>query len=295
MSSSFNLRQLNLWLGMARGDHALPRDLFDLGYRDEVIERAFPNSEMDQVCPELIMASRSRGHALVFEFKSGPNTDADQLRRYAGIQSDDLHRAWVAPEGARTHDVVVIGKEEHEDRLQIGIRADAHPFPVLVADDGGLRTSLNAFSDDATDACLNPRLDVNWGAVPTSYVPFDQDSEGWEVAESTIPEVLSAMLRRERRLEFKQICQSLTPWGIMGQPGRQQLEAKVAAVLQDAAANEFEDYFTCDASGIRMDWNPLDLGTDKRSASYRKLKRLLEDFIERLRDGGGQLRLDLTE
>lgn len=295
MSSSFNLRQLNLWLGMAKGDPALPRELFDLGYRDEAMERAFPNSQMDQICPELIIASRDQGHSLVFEFKSGANTEEDQLRRYAETQSADLQRAFVPADRCRSHDVVVIGKEEYETRLQIGIRNGGYPFPLLVSNEDGLRVSMNRFTDDPTDGCLNPRLDVDWASAPTSYVLFDQDSDAWEIAESTVPEVLSAMLRRERRLEFRQVCEPLTQWGIMGPQGRAQIEAKVSEVLADAAENEFREYFSCDRAGIRIDWNPLDLSSDRRSAAYRKLQRRLQDLITRLREGGGQLQLELPE
>src|SRR5713101_452057 len=80
---SFNLQLLNLFFGMCRGSHGLPRSLHDLGYIPELVESTFANSEDRPVVPDLVIASAQIHHTVVFEFKSGANTEADQLQRYS--------------------------------------------------------------------------------------------------------------------------------------------------------------------------------------------------------------------
>lgn len=88
--SNFNLTMINLWIGMCRGVAGLPRDLKELGYVDKSIELRFRNQDMETVCPDLIIASDGLPHTLLFEFKSGANTEEDQLRRYSRVNQNDL-------------------------------------------------------------------------------------------------------------------------------------------------------------------------------------------------------------
>src|SRR5262245_33586821 len=110
LSSSFNRRMVNLWIGLCRGVSGLPRDLFDLGYEDRWIDHKFQNQDREVVNPDLMVASRDEANTLVLEFKSGANTDDDQLRKYARIAQDDLVRgAFIERNAATSHDIVVVG------------------------------------------------------------------------------------------------------------------------------------------------------------------------------------------
>jgi hypothetical protein len=127
---------MNLFIGMCKGVVGLPRNFRNLGYVDKWIELRFANSEQEQVTPELIVASRRIDHTILFEWKSGPNTEADQLRRYAGVTTADLReRAHLPPEETKAHDVAIIGRQEFAERFVIGIERGGYRFPVLLVSD----------------------------------------------------------------------------------------------------------------------------------------------------------------
>src|SRR5437660_1760886 len=90
LPSNLNLALMNLFIGMCKGVAGLPRDLRNLGYGDKWIELRFVNAQGEQVVPELVIASRQLHHTILFEWKSGANMEADQLRRYAGVTTEDL-------------------------------------------------------------------------------------------------------------------------------------------------------------------------------------------------------------
>ncbi len=59
----------------------MPRQFRILDYGNKWIELRFANADNEQVVPELIVASRQIDHTILFEWKGGPNTEADQLRK----------------------------------------------------------------------------------------------------------------------------------------------------------------------------------------------------------------------
>ena len=107
--SNLNLALMNLFVGMCKGLAGLPRDFRNLQYVDKWIELRFANTDQEQVAPELIVSSRRLNHTILFEWKSGPNLEADQLRRYSRVTQDDLsERAALAIEETGSHDVAVV-------------------------------------------------------------------------------------------------------------------------------------------------------------------------------------------
>ena len=290
--SNFSLLVLNLWISLCRGVRGLPSAIHDLGYQDRAIERRFENQDLESVHPELIIASRRLGHTILFEFKAGANTDADQLRRYSRVTSRDLEqRVYLEAAEVTRHDVAVIGKEENRERLMIGIREEGHTFPLIVADDQGLELVLSAFSEGSFDAVMRPRFDFDWAAVSMAWVPFDHGSDLWEIAEVIIPQVLKRMRRREPRIEARSVCAEVPSWDCIGPPERNQMQTKVSAVMREAAHHEFRDYFRFRNDGIDVTNNPLELGVGATTPSLRRLRRLQRDFITRLE--GGQLEFEI--
>ncbi len=125
----FNLKMLNLWIGLCRGVAGLPDALRKLGYEDKWIEYTFANQDIEKVCPDLIVASEQLGHTILLEFKSGANTEPDQLRRYSRVTQENLVTAFISREAARNHDVSIVGRNEHGERdlgaaFQIECRRD---------------------------------------------------------------------------------------------------------------------------------------------------------------------------
>lgn len=293
MQSNFNLVQLNLWIGLAKGVVGLPADLHGLGYRDRAIERTFQNSAMESVCPELVLASRELQHAMLLEFKSGSNTDRAQLSRYSHVESTDLQRSFLDPVESVQHDIVIVGRAEHGARLRIGIQEGDFGFPLLLKDNEGLYLDLHAFSVPALDASFSPRMAIDWDQVPMSFVPFDQESSDADVAESVIPAILECMHSLDSRIEVEPLCASLTRlWSIIGPTGKDQIRAKVKAVLAKAARRQFSAYLTQDRGGFTISNNPLELQSDRRAGVFRGLRKLAEEFIEELRRADSQPELD---
>jgi hypothetical protein len=109
-SSDFNLKMLNLWIGLCRGEAGLPLDIRHLGYKHKWIELRFLNSHGEDVKPELIIASDRIGHTVLLEWKAGANTEQDQLRRYSGVDQQDLvQKVALTPVEASSHDTCVLG------------------------------------------------------------------------------------------------------------------------------------------------------------------------------------------
>jgi hypothetical protein len=52
---------------------------------------------------------------------------------------------------------------------------------------------------------------IDWTKVPTGFVPIDDASALWEVAEIVIPKVLEHMARRQSLVRLDQLCQDIVP------------------------------------------------------------------------------------
>jgi len=287
---NFNLRMLNLWIGLCRGDIELPSGLRDLGYENHFIELPFNNEELERVCPDLIVTSEEMQHTILLEFKSGPNCNEDQLRRYSRISTEDLKtRAFVRSTAAGSHDVAIVGQSEHSERLITGV--EGYSFPLVVAETGGLVLILNSFQADETNEVFSPRLEIDWQRAPRGYVPVNAESESWEVGEVVIPQILSYMFERLPRVGLDVVCNDVCDlWSIMGTPGKNDFRSKVREVLRLASRQHFKEYFrwTGANSSLEIKKNPLELGTDKRSKAFRTLQRLHKQFLEHLRAESGE-------
>ena len=287
---SFNLTMLNLWIGMCRGATGVPKALREMGYQDKWIELKFLNEKLEHVCPDLIIASNEMKHTMLLEFKSGANAEPDQLSRYSNVTRDDLEqKAFIETRAAEDHDVAVVGRAEHKERLQKGLSEGDYSFPLLVANDDGLALSLNQFRPRELSALFTPTLGIDWEQVPTGFVPLDGDSELWEVAEFVVPKVLQYLSERRPVVRPKEVCQDVccVAWGSMGQPAREVMEKKVLAVLREATRRHFKPYLRWQrhTGFFHVVDNPLDLAPDKRTVAYRKLQNYQRRFIERLKKG----------
>lgn len=294
--SNFNLKMLNLWIGLCRGEEGLPPDIRHLGYRHKWIELQFRNSEGDTVKPELIIASDRVGHTVLLEWKEGANTEQDQLRRYAGVDSSDLiQKAYLSPDETLSHDTCVLGLEEYAERLSIGVSQCGHSFPLLIIDEDGILLYANEFTKQELSRVFDPKLSLDFSKVPTQIVPFDHNSEFWEIAEHVIPQIVEYMCRGAPRFTLEQVATDCVPvWQVVMAPGyKKELRTRIEQVIDDAARHEFRDYFERDQSvkgrihtpAWKITYNPNNLPFDKRSREYRKLSTRQRDFVEALRTG----------
>jgi hypothetical protein len=300
----FNLQMLNLWIGLSRRDPALPSVLADLGYRDFVIEKPFSNSRRHIVKPELILTSESVENSLLLEFKSGSNTEVEQIERYQGILSADLERIEIAIPAAKTHDVVFVGHSSERDRLRIGIVATACGFPLLLLESDGLQLELNEFVVETLTQEFRSRLRFNVETAPTGYVPIGPDSELWEVAEVVMPVVISGMHERKSRMSVSEVAADACheTWGVLDRSARTDIKVKTGAVLQQAARREFSDHLTYSGASrmLTITRGPLDLAPSRRTSALQTLIRAQSQMLDRLRRASGtasgeQLELDLDD
>ena len=295
---NFNLTMVNLWIGLCRGVTGLPTVIRELGYTDRSIDWPFSNQDGEQVVPDLIIASDNEGHTALLECKSGANTEEDQLHRYSRVTRADLElKAMVGGPATALHDIAIVGKSEHAARLQIGITTSGHSFPLISATDTGMSLTTGSFQVTGLTKALTPELPIDWGAVPTSFVPIDQDSLLWEVAEIVIPQLLAAMAVRSpvvRPIDLAgEVCKT---WSMMGTPARNQIVARISEILERAATSEFKEFLAWNRQQrtLRIKANPLDFGADKQSAAYKRLLAAQGDFLKRLRgqpDPADQLKM----
>jgi hypothetical protein len=228
------------------------------------------------------------------ESKSGKNTDADQLTRYARIDSKDLiQRAFIAPDGARAHDVTVVGEETHESTLAKGITDGGHSFPLLVATASGLALRLNDFQVASLTAAFTPELTMDWGQSPTGFVPIDAASEVWEAAAVVLPAVVSNMTIGATSVLVPQLAMNVCPltWKLLGKPGREAVSAKVAGALEEAAANEFAGILKWDSQGS----GKVDIERALPSEDQAAYTRMMKDLAKRTGDLVSRLRAAATQ
>jgi hypothetical protein len=295
LPSNLNLALMNLFVGMCKGVAGLPRALHELGYGDRWIELSFANARQEQVVPELIISSRELNHTILFEWKGGANTEADQLRRYDGVTTADLReRAGLAPDEIAAHDVAIIGKQEYADRFAIGVERGEYTFPVLLASDDGIAIHRNRFVPDQTDGVFRPILEIDWGKVPNYFFPVDADSELWEFAEVLIPHVLQLMGDGETRILERHLEETMRSRSMTPREYQRRLRTKMIEVMDQATRRQFAPYFRRNrnqGAGERLGrhWdiisNPISGSSDKRTKEWKKLMALYEQFLEFLRTG----------
>lgn len=293
--SNLNLALMNLFVGMCKGLAGLPRNFRNLQYVDKWIELRFANTDQEQVAPELIVSSRRLDHTILFEWKSGPNFEADQLRRYSRVTQDDLReRAGLAVEETGSHDVAVIGLQEHAERLTMGIAKGPYAFPLLLVTEDGLAIHENRFRPNETDAVFRPLLAINWGNVPNYFFPVDVDSESWEFAELVIPKVLELMGNGEARILQSDLEETIHCWNVLSREYQGRLRTKLCDTLDRACQQQFEAYIRRNRErGARErlghHWdiidNPIAGSSDKRAKEWKKLGSLYKQFVEFLRTG----------
>jgi len=287
---------LNLWIGLCRGVPGLPKQLRDLGYKDRWIDWKFANQDLEEVSPDLILSSERINHTLLLEFKSGANTDPDQLRRYSRVtQNDIMNKAFISRTAVQSHDVALVGQSEYGERLCIGISEGGYIFPLVLADNEGLFLSYNQFQEPKVTNVFSSKLNINWPRVPTRFIPLNNDSAPWEIAEVVIPKILEYMNERRPFVSVRDICIGIcNNWSSMGRQPKGEIESKVQDVLIRAARGHFKEYLRWIRNGVEIVANPLNFDTDKRTVVYRKLRTAQKNFIKSLRTGREQLRLPFS-
>lgn len=286
---------MNLFLGLCKGVAGLPRDFYHLGYSDKWIECSFTNQKGETVVPELMISSERCGHTILFEWKAGANTTEEQLRRYAGVTATDLvTKAFLTTAESSQHDVCVIGKDEHRDRLPLGVTRGGFSFPVLVVTTDGLEKVFNRFSNPDLETLFDPTYAIDFSAIPTYLFPIDKDSDLWEFAEVILPVLIEWMHAGKSRILLDEIAATVVPtWSIVDPQYRRDCASKIERVLDLAARREFKRYLRKNRQAKRKThtatydivFNPVSLAPTKRYSEWRHLQRQQAAFMESLMKG----------
>lgn len=280
----FNLRTLNLWLGLCKGDPTLPDSIQIQGYREWGIERQIHIAKARERCvPELIICSGKTHNALLFEWKSGKNTVDDQLRRYAGVLSSDLIRANVPTAFCNTFDVVIICAGEHVERIQIGLEKGKYTFPLLKLDERGLHLVMNNFACPKLGALFSPLLAFDFNRAPISFVPIGTSSTDWEIAVEVIPKLVSRFLRGEAVVATSTLCSEICHvWDIMSPQAQGEMKRLVRKILDLAATSEFQNVFSMNGERIEFVGDAIRLIGGNKSAGARWLRSTQRAFLNRV-------------
>ncbi len=283
---------------MCKGTHGLPTTLHALGYIPEAVETTFSNSEDRNVSPDLIIASAQIHHTLVLEWKSGANTETDQLQRYSRIAPLDLiAKAYIHVNKCATHDVAIVGRDKHRETLPIGVQQGEYQFPVMVTTSQGMEIIYNEFSNVPTNSVFSPLL-VNWVTLPTTFFPLDADSDLWEFAEQAIPIVLEEMSNGVPSIALDDLGKKMFRgmWDRMRPDYRGLLKQKIQKVIDQASRGQFSKHLqrntTARAVSQSLRWdvleNPLIGAADKRQKAWKAMLKKQETLIDYFKDENRQ-------
>ena len=276
---------LNTWIGLCDGCAGLPDCFHQMGFAPEWIEGTFSNSQHEMVNPELVISSVKEECTLLFEWKSGANTEADQLMRYAAVVSDDLVKGLhIGKKATAKHDIVVICRDENSGRIRIGLE-NKFQFPLLSVDLQGFTLLSNHFSAGNVDAQFKPTLSIDWDLAPTSYVPLDHASEFWEIAEAVVPVLIKFLQNRQPRVELDDVCRAVCPqWRITGPPERSQFRGRLNSVIGSACKEYLKDHMHIAGNRVVFhNWN--EISPKQRRKTLRELRAAHTTFISYLRTG----------
>lgn len=109
--------------------------------------------------PDIILTSKTHGHALVIECKSGANVDLEQDRKYGQIALNDLHEAGV-PAHVRSHTPTYAINEEHVDRIR------GHTGHALLVFGSRRIYGIGQFGYDKLTRALQKGINLKNGAFP---------------------------------------------------------------------------------------------------------------------------------
>ena len=266
--------------------------LRSLGYQQHSIEQTIRNENGTICVPEFIAFSRKLAHTIVFEWKSGNNTEDDQLARYSSLTSKSLTDVGMVDRtAAKSFDVAVVCPLANADRIKIGIEKGKYAFPLLAVGVDGISLVHNRFRAEPLNGVFLPKLQINMATAPLGHVPVSGTSEFWEVASVMVPLIVEKMRFRETVVKASSLCPLVfTVWDNMMPEARRQSLRRISEVLEQASLCEFKNFWTYTKQNnndcqINIVNNPLAEHASKRSGAYKKLRNLQRQFVERLVKG----------
>jgi len=303
---NFNLKVKNLFIGLCTGIAGLPTVLRELAYRVKWVEFNFQNSKDKIVKPELIFTSDKLQNTVMLESKAGGNIEKEQHDRYCDVTKDDLReRAFIEPKCLNYVDITYVVPEYVAEKASSAFDKFSVGFPLLSISLKNIGLRKNSFSNAEVTSLFKAGLSINYEEIPCHFIPFDNESPVWIVAEKIVPIVLNFLYDNKSFFTSQEILEKLIPmWSNLSNEEKREMRQKVSKVLRISAEYEFKGFIRKNINITRrthtdtwdIEVNPLKRKPSKRVRVWKQLQNRQKLFIERLKTGKRQsIQLDFFE
>lgn len=296
---SFSLRLLNAMIGLCEGIRGMPRVLKDLGYKVRGIEARFLLANERWANPDLIVGSAQEGHTLLCEWKSGRNADLDQAERYARVTTRDLTEGAELPlRETRTHDCALFVQPEYGQDVDQALAQAGYSPPMIEADETEMVLTRRQLQPQRLDRAFRESVDIS--LCPRHFVPFDRESEDWQIAHHVLNIICLLMHKRVPEFTVDDVAErAFPPWGVIEREYRGQLRDNIRRVVNELSDRDMSGYFERKPKRVRSDpatWvivsNPADVTYDRRTVQWRALYRACQGAVTNMRGTRPRLPLE---
>jgi hypothetical protein len=274
------LRPINALIGLVTPGDINPPALAQAGFQLAGLEVPV-TGPAGTVTVDALLFHPASAHLLLCEVKSGANVEADQARRYAGVDVGAVVQAGhvtLPRRGPLTAEVVYVCICDHVDRVRRGLQVSGVAFGMLAVHEnkitlenehhaGGLLRGV--FAEGPTP--LN--------GPPPRLVPFDHDSPLDVIEPYVRAQLVSALANRLPQLTVAALTELAAPYyGLYGRAARNQLARRVGEAARRIAASDSARFAfqppTANRDGlVRLLRTPEDHDTRGRTPAYQALAR----------------------
>ena len=294
-TSSKNVLILRALIALCKRDIKLPSIIYDLGYKQIIMDKIIRVDGDKTVMPDLIMSSREENHCVIWESKSGRNIDNDQAKRLACIKDKVFNEQLmlsVRIEKDFAFDIAYASDGQQCQNIKVDLDrvarevATVGTFPLVgFHTESGLKTHSGRFKKTNINNILNNGINFDLREVPTEYLRFDKDSPLSEIAPYVMINIVSYATRQESRFSSEQIAKDSfgSSWGhIASNTIKNEIAKKIDDILFDARQNELDGYLTKPGKGGigSLKWNLSYMNRSGTAFPSRRLKKLQKQCIE---------------
>jgi hypothetical protein len=274
---------MNYVIGMCRDSEHWVKLLADWGYEVQIIEQKHHTSKDEVVKPDLIAASNSLLHALVFELKGGKSIDRDQIERYSNLLPSDLRWVTVYDRANLRMDVCICDFEADH----FAIKLVNNVFAMLTFRDE-LLTKEGAFKLDKLNDLFKEPISLKGMLPPYSYYPFsDEDTLAYIAAHviRTIVSILQKNIKMSKESGMDELRSLLISpsdvmatkfiyiWKFLSDEHRRALKGKIDEVIRKM----FSDKDIVESLGVIQSKEGV-----RVTRNFEQFERFANNFLEGL-------------
>lgn len=292
-SSASHLKLINAIIGFARNSPTWPHPLHNAGFQPYLIGQKFrpSGSSSSYVCPDVTLRNYDKSHVLLVDAKSGSTIDPDQIRKCQQIRPTDVAQ-FVTVSNPRSVEIDVAVVCYSDDLIWIVKALDEAEIaaPIIAISNEKISLEAGDFRLDELNEAFSVPIEISSEmAIPSTYVPFDSDTETGDVAEIIMPKVVEYMYRRDPRFNTSTLIYDLFGCynDLLSDSERKGINQTVVKVLKEAAKNHLREFLKSEKSGSVNAWtiikNPYDFDPRYQAQSLEALKRRVAKLIADLK------------